>query len=283
MRFVGLTADQRHFFDDYGYLIVRDAIPPEPLARLTAAADRLVASRYRETGARRASLSNVIAAEDRFLPLLTWDTTVPLVVQLLSHNIHLTKSHLIYKYPDPPSAEQPTYWHRDIANSSEDLGLHGNTRMEIKIVYHFSDCPAPGYGNTWLAPGSNNLDRPLDTVLGGTDPADAIEPELQAGDAFLFENRTFHRQGLNLTDRTRKVLMMGYSYAWLCPNDYVVQDRGVLERVRDPIERQLLGALRKPNTQIDDGPIGTWTERYAVRRAAEIATDARALTPKGSN
>ena len=152
--------------------------------------------------------------------------------------------------------------------------------MEIKIVYHFSDCPAPGYGNTWLAPGSNNLDRPLDTVLGGTDPADAIEPELQAGDAFLFENRTFHRQGLNLTDRTRKVLMMGYSYAWLCPNDYVVQDRGVLERVRDPIERQLLGALRKPNTQIDDGPLGTWTERYAVRRAAEIAADARALTQR---
>jgi hypothetical protein len=57
----------------------------------------------------------------------------------------------------------------------------------------------------------------------------------------------------------------------------------VLERVRDPIERQLLGALRKPNTQIDDGPLSTWAERYAVRRAAEIAADARALTPKGSN
>ena len=77
--------------------------------------------------------------------------------------------------------------------------------------------------------------------------------------------------------------MMGYSYAWLCPNDYVVQDTELLERVRDPIESQLLGALRKSNTQIDDGPLRAWTERYGVRRAAEIAADARALTPKGSN
>ena len=274
MRFVRLTAEQRQFFDDHGYLVVRDAIAPEPLARFIAAADRLVDRCYREAGARRASLTNVVAAEPELLPLLTWPTTVPLVVQLLSHNIHLTKSHLIYKHPDPPTAEQPTYWHRDIANSSDDLGLHGNTRMQVRVAYHFSDCPGPGYGNTWLAPGSHTLDRELDLVPGGTDPADAFEPELKAGDAFLFENRTFHRQGLNLTDRTRKALMIGYSYAWLCPNDYVVQDSEVLERAHDPIERQLLGALRTPNTQIDDGPLRAWAERHGVRRASEIAADA---------
>lgn len=273
MRFVRLTGAQRRFFDDHGYLTVRDAIAPEPLARFAAAADRLVERSYREAGARRASLTNVIAAEPDLLPLLTWHTTVPLVVQLLSHNIHLTKSHLIYNYPDPPAAEQPTYWHRDIANSSEDLGLHGNTRLQVRVAYHFSDCPAPGYGNTWLAPGSHKLERELDLVPGGTDPAGALEPELKAGDAFLFENRTFHRQGLNLSDRTRKALMIGYSYAWLCPNDYVVQDPGVLERAQDPIERQLLGGLRKPNTQIDDGPLRAWTERHGVRRASEIEAD----------
>ena len=274
MRYVELSAEQRRSFDDNGYLIVRDAIDPESLARFAAACDRLVAARHRDSGERRASLTNVVADEPELLPLLTWHTTVPLVVQLLSHNIHLTKSHLIYKYPDPPTAEQPTYWHRDIANSSEDLGLHANTRMEIKIAYHFSDCLTPGCGNTWLAPGSNNLDRPLDLVPGSTDPAGAIEPELQAGDAFLFENRTFHRQGLNLTARTRKVLMMGYSYAWLSPNDYIVQDREFLDRVQEPIELQLLGALRTSNTQIDDGPLRAWALRHSVRRASEVAAAA---------
>ncbi len=281
MRFVRLTGEQRRFFDDHGYLVVRDAIPPAPLARFIAAADRLVDRCYRDAGARRASLTNVIASEADLLPLLTWHTTVPLVVQLLSHNIHLTKSHLIYNYPDPPTAEQPTYWHRDIANSSDDVGLHGNTRMQVRVAYHFSDCPAPGYGNTWLAPGSHTLEREMDLVPGGTDPADAFEPELAAGDAFLFENRTFHRQGLNLTDRTRKCLMIGYSYAWLSPNDYVVQDPDVLERAHDPIERQLLGRLRKPNTQIDDGPLRAWAERHGVRRASEIAADAAAQVATG--
>lgn len=279
MRFVRLTAEQRRFFDERGYLIVRDAIAPQPLARFVAAADRLIAGRYRETGDRRASLTNVIAGDPAFTPLLTWHTTMPLVVQLLSHNIHLTKSHLIYKYPDPPTAAQPTCWHRDIANSSDDLGLHGNTRMQVRIAYHFSDCPAPGYGNTWLAPGSHKLECPLALVPGGIDPADAFEPELKAGDAFLFENRTFHRQGLNLSVETRKVLMLGYSYAWLSPNDYVVQDEKVLERAQDPIERQLLGALRKPSTQIDDGPLRAWAKRYGVRRASEIAADARVRGP----
>ena len=97
---------------------------------------------------------------------------------------------LIYKYPDTPEAPEPTYWHRDIANSSEDLGIRSNTRIEIKVAYRLSDCLTPGCGNTWLA-----------------------------------------------------------------PNDYVVQSADFLERVRDPIARQFLGALRKPNSQIDDAPL----------------------------
>ena len=104
MDFVALQDDQRRFFDDNGFLIVRDAIDSESLQRVVQAADRLVATRSTESGSRRASLTNVIAEVDAFLPLLTWPTTVPLVVQLLSHNIRLTKAHLIYKYPDAPEA-----------------------------------------------------------------------------------------------------------------------------------------------------------------------------------
>ncbi len=271
MEFVALQDAQRRFFDENGFLIVRNAIDSESLRRIVQAADRLVAARYVESGQRRASLTNVMAESSAFLPLLTWPTTVPLLVQLLSHNIHLTKSHLIYKYPDLPSADEPTYWHRDIANSSEDLGFAGNTRMEIKIAYHLSDCPTPGCGNTWLAPGSNNLDSPLPIPSGQHDPVEVLEPQLMAGDAFLFENRTFHRQGLNRTKRVRKVLMIGYSYAWLAPNDYVEQAAGFLARVEDPIARQLLGASRKPNLQIDDNSLRAWARRHGVKRAAEIA------------
>ena len=111
MRFTPLSDAQRASFDADGVLIVRNAIGPDALADFVAAADRLVAANYRETGERRASLTNVVA-EEAFLPLLTCPSTLPLVVQLLSHNIHLTKSHLIYKYTDTPGTEPPTYWHR---------------------------------------------------------------------------------------------------------------------------------------------------------------------------
>jgi len=144
--------------------------------------------------------------------------------------------------------------------------------MQIRVAYLLSDCLVPDAGNTLLAPGSHRALGPLETVNPGTaDPPGALEPMLRAGDAFLWENRLFHRQGLNFQPQTRKAIMFGYSYAWLAPNDYVVQDQEWLAQITEPIARQLLGALRKPNTQIDDGPLREWTERHGVRRASEVA------------
>jgi ectoine hydroxylase len=268
-----ISDEERQFFDENGYLIVRGALQGEKLRRVVEAADGLVSARYRETGSRRASLSNVVALEESFIPLLTLETTVPLVVQLLSFNIRLTKSHLIYKYPDPEDVEEPTFWHRDIRNSAEDLGPAANTRMQIKVAYHLSDAMAPGCGNTWLVPGSNKYTQPLEIPEGAGDPANALEPQLRAGDAFLFENRTYHRQGLNRTQMTRKVLMFGYSYAWLSPNDFEVQAEEVLDRIHDPIARQLMGAARSPNSQIDYRPLREWAEQHGVRRASEIGCE----------
>ncbi len=95
--------------------------------------------------------------------------TTRLVVQLLSYNIWLTKAHPIYKYPDPSGEDEPTYWHRDIENCSNDLGPGGNTRLQIKIAYYLSGTMEHGSGNTWLAPGSNKYTRPLEIPKGVND------------------------------------------------------------------------------------------------------------------
>lgn len=275
MKFVRLTQEQRCFFDENGYLIIREALDAPMLHQVIETADRMVERHYLESGGRRASLSNVIA-EEGFIPLLTWHRTLPLVVQLLSSNIRLSKSHLIYKYPDPVSVDEETFWHRDIQNSNEDLGPAGNTRLQIKVAYQLTDAMESRSGNTWLSPGSNNLTRPLEIPEGKFDPENAIEPKLRAGDAFLFENRTFHRAGKNRTDRTRKVVMFGYSYSWLSPNDAITQPEEVTERIKDPIGRQLVGALRRPNSQIDSRPLREWCGQHGVRRASEIAYETSA-------
>ena len=274
MEFAKLSAQDREFFEENGYLVVEDALEPTALAALRTATDHLVSASYRESGRGRASISNTIAKLDEVIPILTWTPTVSLVVQLLSFNIRLTKSHLIYNFPDPPDQEAPAFWHRDIKNSSEDLGLAGNTRMEIKVAYQLSDTLAPESGNTWLSPGSNRLTGPLPLSPGSDDPDNAFEPHLKAGDAFLFENRTFHRAGANRTPDTRKVLMMGYSYAWLSPNDYVVQPDELARRCQDDIQRQLIGALRLPNTQIDSRPLQKWADAHGVQRASEVLSAA---------
>ena len=270
MEFHALSDEQRQSFDANGFLIVPGVIDPESLDRMTNAADQYVASRYTESGRHRASLTNVVAESGDLLALMTWPVTLSLIVQLLSFNIRLTKSHLIYKYPDPPDTEEPTFWHRDIANSTDDIGYIGS-RMEIKVAFHFSDCVVPGSGTTVVAPGSNLLHERLPLVPGTHDPPITLEPELRAGDALLFENRTYHRQSANRTSKVRKVFMVGYSYAWLAPNDYVEQSPDFLARISDPIAGQLLGARRKSNSQIDGSPLREWAEMHGVKRASEIA------------
>ena len=269
MKFTRLEDEQREFFDRNGYLVVRDALDADMLRCVTAACDRVVERNYKDPSSRRASLFNVLPEDDVFLSLLTWETTVPLVVQLLSFHLRLAKSHLIYNFPDPLEAKPSTNWHRDFMESPFDLGPHRYPRLLIKIVYQLTDTP-PHSGNTVLVPGSNNLTRRLEIPEGQNDPDGAVELELRAGDAYFFESRTFHRIGLNRSSAIRKCLMMGYSYAWISPLDYDVQPDWLLEKVTDPIARQLIGAHKRPSSEVDPWALREWAEEHGVLRSSEI-------------
>ena len=67
-----------------------------------------------------------------------------------------------------------------------------------------------------IVPGSHKSDyEPLKTVQGSDRPDDAIELQVKPGTAVLFERRLWHSAAANLSDVTRKVLMLGYSYRWM--------------------------------------------------------------------
>ena len=269
MKFTKLEDEQREFFNRSGYLVIRNALDSDMLKLVTAACDRVVERRCDEPSG-RISLVNVLPEDEIFMPLLTWETTVPLVVQLLSFNLRLAKSHLIYKYPDPPETKPSTNWHRDFRESPFDMGPHRCVRLLIKVVYQLSDTTKPLSGNTMLAPGSNTLTRPLEIPAEQNDPENAIELQLKAGDAFLFENRTYHRIGLNRTKVPRKCLMMGYSYSWITPLDYDVQPDWLVEKVKDPIRRQLVGGSKMSSTEVDPWALRKWADQHGLQRAAEI-------------
>ena len=243
MQFTPLTQEQRRAFDEDGYLVVPGALSAREVADLAAVSDRMVDEFERPPDQAYVQRRPGIVEEPAFHPLLAHPSTLPLVVQLLSGNIHLHTTAIIYKYPQPPEEGDSRGWHRDIG-MTQDLGHADIVRAGIKVGYCLTDFDEPRSGFTLFAPGSHRLKTPLPIPRGQVDPEGAAELNLKAGDAFLFENRVYHSTAPNLGRHPSKVLIIGYSYRWmggLRDNMALVQPGpDVLERV-DPIRRQLLG------------------------------------------
>jgi hypothetical protein len=299
MEFTPLTAEQRRRFEEDGFLVVKNALDPDTVARLCEAGDRLCATdrtrdRYRTADGQYDGFRNCIALDDAFLPLLTNPKTVPLLVQLLGPNIHLITSHLIHKLPNPadtPRTRRVPGWHRDVAGTVEDLGHANIPRLEVKCAYYLNDLRDPCSGATLFSPGSHLLKRRLEIPEGRSDPENVYEPRLEPGDAVFFENRTWHAGTVNLTGKTVRAVMFGYGHLWLKPFDYAVQPAELTDKVTDDIGRQLLGALQDPQGRFIPGginrPLREWCGRHGIDFAPPTWGDApsgggwKGIVPEG--
>lgn len=256
MDFIPLKPEQRESFERDGFLVIPQALEADAVDRLVEASDRLAELFLKKPKLRdrpeynHLDLRPGLLREEALFALIDHSSTVPLVVQLLSPNIHLHSTTLIYKRPENPDA--PPFrrgWHRDI-RIPRDLGHQSLPLVGIKICYcltdfHHSDC-----GMTVMARGTHLRTEPLAIPKGEVDPLDAevCDLRLSAGDALLFENRIFHTASPNRSDRVSKVLMYGYSFRWMKPEVYLeVPDKQYLDKA-DPIVYQLLGGYRDVDT-----------------------------------
>ena len=264
-----LSAEQRAFFDDNGYLVIKGALPSDVVAEMEAAADEV---RARETLAGRLhddgkfELRNCIVHHEAFFRLLDWPATAPLAWGILNWNIQLNTSHLIVlpSGPEPaPEEKRRVGLHRDGGTSYAEM-QEPHPRILLKIAYAISDQSDPASGATVLVPGSNRLSgRPaVDAETGW--PRGAVSMNVAAGDAFIFEQRTWHGIGRNWSGTARKTIFIGYAYRWVKPMDYVVMPEAMLARC-NPIQRQLLGAVSDPLSYYlpkeDDVPLKALVER----------------------
>lgn len=251
-----MTAAQRAELEENGFLVVRGVLEPEIIERLLPVADRLVegfdvagrtggsddprlrSAKSRYVVQRRPGL----VQEPEVLALVAHPGMLSLLVQLLSPNIHLHTTALIYKPPveRTPEAERVREWHRDIG-IVHDLGHGGLPRVGVKVGYCLTDVLAPWSGMTRFAPGSHRVGTPLVVGAGRVDPPGCVDPLLRAGDAVLFENRVYHTLVPNFSRTTAKLLFLGYSYSWMKADTYLaIPDAELLSRV-DPVTHQLLG------------------------------------------
>ena len=272
MDFVPLTSDQRRAFAEDGFLVVRNALGRDMIERLLREAEQLAEAflrkpviagkpEYNHLDLRRGLLKH-----KALLSLVANSTTVPLVVQLLSPNIHLHSTTVIYKRPETAGA--PLFrrgWHRDI-RMARDFGHKDLPLAGIKICYCLTDFPNPESGMTLMARGTHLRTEPLRIPKGGVDPIDVevCDLQLNTGDALLFENRIFHTAAPNRSDRTSKVVIYGYAYRWLKPEVYLESPDEQQLVQTDPITRQLLGGYR----DVDTPPwaLDRWAKKHGVPR-----------------
>jgi ectoine hydroxylase len=268
--FVQLKPEQRRSFNEDGFLVVRKALDAETVGCLVEAGDRLAASFVDKseildrTEYNHLDLRPGVIEEKAFFALISHTSTVPLVVQLLSPNIHLHSVALIYKRPESPQgAPFRRGWHRDI-RMPRDLGQQGLPKVGIKVCYCLTHFHQPESGMTLFARRSHLSTEALVIPKGQVDPGtlEVCDLLLDAGDAVLFENRIFHTAAPNRSNRMSRVVMYGYAYRWMKPEVYLDPPSQRLLEPADAITRQLLGGYR----DVDTPPwaMKRWAQRHGV-------------------
>ena len=262
---IAMTPQQRAEFDEQGFFILEDFLTAAELERLLVAVDE-VAGRVRQREGLGPhdpfAVRNALAHHEAFLDLIDHRRMLPLVVDAIGWNIQIRTTHLDYRPPYPDGLQPGALgagdgadnevgyrnlaWHPDLASDSLFMAPSLDGRlpfMEIKVFYVLSDLSQPQSGNLWLAPGSH-LRSPRELAQMGrrVDPAEALELRLRPGAAVLWRTALWHCVGPNLSQRTRKIMHIGYHYRWLRPTDYINQDQALIDR-SSPIRQQLLGAL----------------------------------------
>jgi ectoine hydroxylase-related dioxygenase (phytanoyl-CoA dioxygenase family) len=270
--FVPLSSDQRRAFDEDGFLVVPNALDHDGVERLLEETDRLAEMFLRKPVIadkpeyNHLDLRRGLLKEKALFALVSNSTTVPLVVQMLSPNIHLHSTTIIYKRPE--TRDGPTFrrgWHRDI-RMARDMGHEGLPLAGIKICYCLTDFEEPNSGMTLMARGSHRLTEPLRIPKGEVDPVgvEVCDLQLKAGDALLFEHRIFHTAAPNRSNRTSKVVIYGYAYRWMRTEIYLETPDEQQLLQADPITRQLLGGYR----DVDAPPwaLERWARKHGVAR-----------------
>ena len=232
-----MTAAQRDHFEQQGYLIVEDALDDDMLGRLLEAGDRVDAQERAARGLAPNALMakfRTIVEDDVFLELLDWPKTFPLIWDILGWNVQHYISHLIYYPPESPSSVnlKPGGWHQDGGRPVPEME-RPQPRLSLKVGFWLTDISEPERGGIRIVPESHKRDQPPDF-------ADAMQVQVKAGTAVLFDRRMWHARGINTSETTRKVLFLGYSYRWLRGLDYNLMPAEILAQC-SPIRRQLLG------------------------------------------
>ena len=263
-----LTEAEHLEFENNGFFIVEDVLPPQLLEDLCAVADRIDA-RYRpEQGLgahERLSVRDCLKDDELFLELLDWPQVFPKVWGILGWNIQMYHSTIVITPPEGAALKQGRWgWHQDSGRLNAEMETNPRPRISLKVGFFLTDTTQEGRANFYVVPGShlqNEIEFPSDGV---SNPPGAEPVLVPAGAAVIFDRRIWHTASPNISDVTRKLILYGYSYRWIRPRDNMTVSHYM--DLCDPIRQQLLGATTDwygYSSPIDaDVPLKTWLQEH---------------------
>ena len=148
-----LTEEERVGFEQHGFLVVENVLPPEMIKDLTTLVDRLDAQYRTVMGLGPhdvLELIDFVGKDDLFLELLDWPKTFAKVWQILGWHIQLYHSHMTVTPPVAPSergGRMSLGWHQDSGRLNIDLEGNPRPRVSLKVGYFLTDTTEVGRGN----------------------------------------------------------------------------------------------------------------------------------------
>ncbi|RYG42703.1 hypothetical protein EON79_18365 [bacterium] len=241
-----MTDGQRISFESNGFLVIPDALSPEELTKVRAAADRAEEtwradpSRPGLRGATLEQLQCPIEYDEALLELLWHPKVFPLVREAVGDDAMMIDNDYFMTPPKTPRTHAD--WHHDVGMPGVH---HPLSTMMVKVFFLLSDVNDDS-GGTAMIPGSHRfpMNFRFPKVDNPKDMPGAIQMRGKAGTAYMFNGRVYHAAVNNDSDRPRKVLIYNYGHFWMKMwSGYEPSERLLAEAMAsgDPVRKQLLG------------------------------------------
>ena len=276
-----MSPEQKHQWNEDGYLIIKNALSAEEVAELVAEVDRLdeASQRLGRDPDTLLHAVNIIDAateglfqsvqghagtilrpepSETFLNLIDHPSHLGIICELMGAAIQLSWAEAMVRAPSSTPANR---WHKDGSKPYYFASVDGLTPLQwARIGFFLTDVSGPDMGNFTVIPGSHRsgfpkLPQGMEHALTITsftrfqqvERIDAGVPgarqlTLNAGDAVLFHNALWHCVPRNTSNVWRKNLWYVYTPVWQRLGDRIENSPELLAKC-NPVRRQLLGAM----------------------------------------
>ena len=212
---MGITQDERFALDLQGYLHLRGALSADERAKyetwMREAEAMNVETLHEDLEGEKVShmnrpVSRVIDADPRFACFLDHPVVEPYLAEFLGADYRHIDNELYYTYPGYVGGG----WHRGVRPHPTGHVVKGHfTCPMVKAFYCMTDV-GPREGEFVVIPGSHRAQFEIEMKDRIELPAQHIFDDVKAGDVILFNEGLIHNGKPNLSERTRKTIIMNF-------------------------------------------------------------------------